>query len=48
MCVAGKDVAERAHWLMSHPAMPELDLPEQSSGGPARKLLEKLELGAEV
>lgn len=40
----GKDVRERAQWLMNHPAMMELDLPERSKGGPVRELMRKLGL----
>ncbi|EJD03675.1 NAD-dependent glycerol-3-phosphate dehydrogenase [Fomitiporia mediterranea MF3/22] len=40
-----KDVKDRAQWLMSHPAMMELDLPPRSKGsGPVRALLHKLGL----
>ena len=35
---------ERAQWLLNHPVMTELDLPEKSEGGPARKLLSKLRM----
>lgn len=42
----GKDVKERAHYLMSLPPVPELDLPEDipNPGEPARRLLGKLEI----
>ncbi len=40
----GKDVKERAQWLMSHPVMAEIDLPEQQKGGPVRRLMMKLGL----
>lgn len=40
----GQDVKERAQWLLSHPVLTELDLPERSSAGPARKLLSKLHM----
>ncbi|KAA1468055.1 glycerol-3-phosphate dehydrogenase [Dentipellis sp. KUC8613] len=39
----GKDVEERARWLMSHPPIRELELPE-TAGGPVRVLLRKLGL----
>lgn len=42
--LADKDVKERAQWLLNHPVMTELDLPEKSEGGPARKLLSKLRM----
>ena len=38
----GKDVRERAQWLMNHPAMMELELPSRSKGGPVQELLSKL------
>lgn len=42
----GKDVKERAHYLMSLPPVPELDLPDDvpNPGKHARRLLEKLEI----
>ncbi|KAI5121139.1 hypothetical protein M0805_007137 [Coniferiporia weirii] len=43
----GKDVAERAHWLMHHPSMTELELPEKSTDGPVRKLMSKLHMTVE-
>jgi len=42
----GKDVKERAQYLMALPPVPELDLPEDipNPGEPARRLLGKLEI----
>ena len=40
----GKDIRERAQWLMNHPAMMELDLPPRCKGGPVRELMHKLGL----
>ena len=40
----GKDVRERAQWLMNHPAMMELELPARSKGGPVKELMRKLGL----
>ncbi|KAF9786923.1 NAD-dependent glycerol-3-phosphate dehydrogenase [Thelephora terrestris] len=38
----GKDVKERAQWLMSLPSVPELDLPENELSEPVRRLRAKL------
>lgn len=43
----GKDVRERAQWLMNHPAMMELDLPSKPQGGPVHELLKKLGIAEE-
>lgn len=40
---AGKNVEDRARWLMSHPPIRELELPEKA-GGPTRNLMKKLGL----
>lgn len=39
---------EEAERLMNLPVMTELDLPQKSSEGPARKLMSKLELDMDV
>lgn len=38
----GKDVKERAQFLMSLPSVPELDLPEDELSAPVRRLRAKL------
>ena len=38
----GKDVKERAQFLMSLPSVPELDLPEDELSEPVRRLRAKL------
>ena len=38
----GKDVQERAQFLMSRPSIPELDLPKDELSAPVRRLRAKL------